>query len=210
MTVLRRFWGDRVALAWIAAVVVVAVAFVTATVGQPRDVEAFTPTPPEPVEVGERLWGPHTVTVDASDPERWRYFAFARGSVVDGPGPAEWDLAFRRFHVVANGGPGFAGDAGVLALGDVPFDSVAVVPASGYVQARAPADSTNGALERWYTYSWTSHLLSSRPTVYAVRTADGRYAKLQMRGYYCEGARPGCVTFRYVYQGAGGPDVAAP
>ena len=75
--------------------------------------------------------------------------------------------------MVANGGPGFAGDAGVLALGDVSFDSVTVVPGAGYVQAPSRADSTNAALERWYTYSWTSHLLSSRPTVYAVRTAAG-------------------------------------
>ena len=198
------------ALAWITVVVGAAVVFVTATVGRPTDVEAFTPTPPDSVEVGARLWGPHTFTVDASDPERWRYFAFSRASVVEEPGPTEWDLAFRRFHVVANGGPGFAGDAGVLALGDVSFDSVTVVPGAGYVQAPSRADSTNAALERWYTYSWTSHLLSSRPTVYAVRTAAGRYAKLQMRGYYCEGARPGCVTFRFVYQGAGGTDVATP
>jgi hypothetical protein len=41
--------------------------------------------------------------------------------------------------------------------------------------------------------------------VYAVRTADGRFAKLQVISYYCTGAIPGCLTFRYVYQGAGGP-----
>jgi hypothetical protein len=52
-------------------------------------------------------------------------------------------------------------------------------------------------LERWYTYSWTSHLLTSKGHVYGVRTADGRHATLEIVSYYCPGARPGCVTIRY-------------
>lgn len=43
-----------------------------------------------------------------------------------------------------------------------------------------------------------------------MRTADGRYAKLEMVGYYCPGARPGCPTFRYVYQGDGTTAVDVP
>ena len=43
-----------------------------------------------------------------------------------------------------------------------------------------------------------------------VRTADGRYAKLEILGYYCPGAHPGCLTFRYVFQGDGTPLVGAP
>jgi hypothetical protein len=46
-------------------------------------------------------------------------------------------------------------------------------------------------------------VLSPKPHVWAVRTAYGRYAKLEMVGYYCAGARPGCPTFRYVYQSDG-------
>jgi hypothetical protein len=39
--------------------------------------------------------------------------------------------------------------------------------------------------------------------VYAIRTADGRYAKLEIVSYYCPGAVSGCLTFRYAYQGSG-------
>ncbi len=39
--------------------------------------------------------------------------------------------------------------------------------------------------------------------MYAIRTADGRYAKVEIVGYYCPGAEPGCLTLRYVYQGDG-------
>ena len=38
---------------------------------------------------------------------------------------------------------------------------------------------------------------------YAVRTADGRYAKFSIVGYYCGEVRSGCFTIRYAYQGDG-------
>src|SRR5690606_2306072 len=102
----------------------------------------FAPTRPAPAEVGERLVGPLTVTVDASDASAWRFFDFSRGSVVERPGPLDWDLAFRRFHIIANGGPGFAGAGGILALPGAAFDSVRTAPAAGYLQNRVRSDTT--------------------------------------------------------------------
>lgn len=169
-----------------------------------RDPPTFAPSPVASRPAGDRLVGPEQVTVDARDAGRWRYFSFAGGSVVENPGPLDWDLAFRRFQVIANGGPGFAGDAGILDLGEVPLDSLRVLPDTGYVATTVRSDSVNSAVQRWYTYSFLSHLLSPKPRTYAIRTADGRYAILAFIGYYCPGAQPGCVTFRYVYQGAGG------
>jgi hypothetical protein len=64
-------------------------------------------------------------------------------------------------------------------------------------------DPRNPAIASWYDYGYFSHVLSPKPHVWAVRTADGRYAKLEIVGYYCWGGRPGCPTFRYVYQGDG-------
>jgi hypothetical protein len=153
-----------------------------------------------PVEVGQRLHGPDTVTVDAS--AGWVHFAFSTASTVQPHGPLDWDIAFRRFHVMLNGGPGFAGRAAVADLGTVELDAVAVAPATGWVD-RAARDSTNEAIARWYNYSFTSHLLTPKPRAYAIRTADGRYAALRFLSYYCQGGRPGCVTFEYVYQGDG-------
>ncbi len=186
---------------------VVAVVFVTGSLRRP-DVTEYAPTTRAPEEVGDRRVGPRTVTVDAADGDVWRYFDFSRGSVVEDPGPLEWDLAFRRFQVMANGGAGFGGRAGLISLGEVDFDSIGTVPPDGYTLTEAAGDSVNPAVERWYDYSWTSHLLTPKPVVYGVRTADGRYAKLRFVGYYCEGAVAGCVTFRYVYQGSGGTDLA--
>jgi hypothetical protein len=198
---------DRVGITIVGALVLAAVLLVVRSLGAP-DVPTFLPTVIEPVEVGEAKVA-RTVTVDASDPDVWQFFDFSSGSVVTTPGSANWDIAFRRFHVVANGGVGFAGEAGILEIGGAAFDSISVVPSEGYIGNEHAGDSTNAAIERWYEYSWTSHLLEPKPTVYAIRTADGRHAKLRILGYYCTGARPGCVTFQYVYQGAGGTDVAS-
>jgi hypothetical protein len=148
------------------------------------------------------------VTVDATSGEAWRYFSFRRGAVVAEPGPNDWDLAFRRFHIIANGGPGFTGAGGILDLGPVGFDGVRTVPPAGYAANALGPDPTNAAIARWYTYGFFSHLLMPKPHVWAVRTADGRFAKIEIVSYYCPGMLAGCLTFRYVYQGDGSTAVA--
>ena len=190
-----------------ALLVVAAVTLILVSLRRPTVAE-HPPTPPDPSPAGDSLVGPVVYTVDASASGRWVFFDFSRGSTVENPGPEAWDLAFQRFYIVSNGGEGFAGRGGLLDLGPVAFDSVTVVPEGGYVSSEAERDTTNAATEEWYDYSFTSHLLTPRPRTYAVRTADGRYAKLEVVGYYCPGARPGCLTFRYAYQGDGSLRVA--
>lgn len=202
---LRR--SDRRALWIVGALVALAAVLVALSLDRPTP-PSFAPSPTRPVEAGAAMVGPRVYTVDATSGSDWRYFDFSRGSVVDRPGPLDWDLAFRRFHVIANGGPRFAGAGGIHDLGAVPFDSVTTVPRTGYEPTVAGSDTTNPAIAKWYDYGFTSHLLSPKPHVYAIRTADGRYAKLELLGYYCPGARPGCVAFRYVYQGDGSTRVA--
>ena len=118
--------------------------------------------------------------------------------VVDGGG----DLAFKRYAIVA--GPG----AGLLDLGEARFDDVKTVPAGGYRGNEGAAEPRNPAIAAWYRYGFFTHVLTPKPHVWAVRTAEARYAKLEMVGYYCPGPEPGCPTFRYVYQGDGTTRVA--
>lgn len=195
---------DRIATAVIVLIMVCAVVFIWTSLERP-EVPTFTPTVAAAAEVGTEQ-DARTMTVDASDSEVWRFFDFSRGSVVEAPGEEEWDIAFRRFQIIANGGRGMEGQAGATSLEDMTFESVSSVPETGYVMAERN-DSVNAVLEDWYNYSFTSHLLEPKPIVYAIRTADGRYAKLEILGYYCVGVLPGCTTFRYVYQGGGGVDV---
>jgi hypothetical protein len=161
----------------------------------------YTVTAERPLPVGDSLVGPATYTLDASAADRWRRFDFGRNSAVDSGG---WDVAFRRNHLIA--APG----AGIRDLGAVPFDSVREVPADGYeaTDMESGRDTVNPAVGKWYAYSMLSHLLTSKRHVYAVRTAGGRYAKLEVLAYYCRPVGAACYTFRYAFQGSGGRRLA--
>jgi len=156
----------------------------------------YVPNAPAPLPVGDSLVGPAVYTVDASAGEHWTRFDFGRNSVVDSTS-ISWDIGFHRNHVIA--GPG----AAIVDLGPVSFDSVAEAPAAGYVANSKASWESNPAVGKWYNYSFISHLLTSRHHVYAVRTGDGRFAKLELLNYYCKGVGTACVTFRYAYQGKG-------
>jgi hypothetical protein len=191
-----------VAVIAVAAMVLVAGALVVLSVRRPT-VPTYAPTPPAPRDAGRALIGPVLYTVDATSPDQWRYFSFRVGSVLDNAGPRDWDLAFRRYQIIANGGPRFSGAGGVVDLGRVAFARVSSVPEAGYQVTEGDADPRNPALASWYSYSYFSHVLNPRPHVWAVRLADGRYAKVEFVSYYCPNLLPGCVTFRYVFQGDG-------
>lgn len=180
----------------VGVVVGLALVLVALTLQAPA-VPTYAPTPPLPQEVGQDLVGPILYTVDATDPDSWRYFSFRLGSVIDNSGSRGWDLAFRRYSIIAGEG------VGILDLGERRLDEVRAVPVTGYVANEGRAEPRNAAIASWYRYGFFSHVLTPKPHVWAVRTADGRYAKLEMVGYYCPGAQAGCPTFRYVYQGDG-------
>ncbi len=144
-----------------------------------------------------------TVTIDARDGQRWTYFDFDQGSVTEAPG-AGWDLAVSRYHVVVNGGPGYAGAGGAIAS-TAAWDAVIEAPASGYTTTVGALDdgAATPALERWYQYGFFSHVLQPKDETYIIRTAEGGYAKLRMLSYYCSQTTSGCLTFLYGFQGDG-------
>jgi len=202
-------WRARpVALLAVAAIVIVAATLVGLSLRQ-STVPMYEPTSPSPRDAGRVLVGPVLYTVDATGPEQWRYFSFRFGSVMDNAGPTDWDLAFRRYQIIANGGSRFSGGGGIVDLGQVAFANVTSVPVAGYQGTEGGTDPRNPAIADWYRYGFFSHVLSPKPRVWAVRTADGRYAKIEFVSYYCPRGQAGCLTFRYVYQADGSRVVAA-
>lgn len=187
-------------LLWVlaAAFVLLIAAILIGALAKP-DLPPYALSVPHPAPVGDSLIGPATYTLDASDGDRWHTFDFARNALVTG---GTWDVAFRRFRVIA--GPG----AGVADLGAVPFDSVRELPDTGYRANLAGPDTVNPGVGKWYEYSMLTHLLTSKGHVYAVRTAAGRYAKVTLLAYYCRDVGTACVTFRYAYQGGASRRVA--
>ena len=176
-------------------------------------VQHFTVTPPHPTEVGEQLIGPVLYTLDARAAEQWTFFDFSRGSVVEVPHQfgVDWDLAFQRHKILTNGGAtNPKGKGAIVNLGEVAFDEVREAPAEGYVEdtiASINPDAIiteNLAIKTWYHYNFLTHVLHPKANVYAIRTADGKYAKLRVVNYYCDGGQAsGCFTIEYVYQGDG-------
>jgi hypothetical protein len=149
-------------------------------------VPAYAPRPRTPATAAHP--GVDTVTIDARDPERWQFFAFALGTVPL-PDTAGWDIAVRRFHVMV------AGEA--AAIDSVPFEALHSPPSSGYVATTFDRDTVNTAIARWYRYSMFSHLLRPKNRIYVIRSRSGRVTKLEFLSYYCPGPEPACVTFRY-------------
>ena len=183
--------------------IVAAVVYVASSLRRPTPLTWFPVSVSDPQEVGDGIVGPSVFTVDGRG-DTPTFFDFSTGSVVESPDPLGWDLSFQRFTILANGGLAFAGQGGILDLGVMSLDSLTSVPTGGYAVNTSDSEVSNEATARWYEYSWTSHVLSPKPNVFAVRTADGRYAVFQILSYYCPAAQAGCTTIRYRYQGAGG------
>jgi hypothetical protein len=163
---------------------------------------------PPPREAGNDLVGPLTYTVDATHVEEWVFFDFSSGSIVpaanwDSP---NWDLAIRRTKILTNGGAtNPRGNGAVLRMEGIGLEGLAEAPESGYVQDEKPDNAgelANPHLDKWYNYNYWTHRLIPKEEVYVIRTADGKYAKMAIRDYYC-GQTAGCLSFTYVYQGDG-------
>jgi hypothetical protein len=156
-----------------------------------RSVPTFDPSPPARASSNVGARHDDTITVDASDSRAWQYVDFDRGGVVVPPDTVGWDLAVRRYMVIAS-------DA-IADVGAKRFEEVRDVPDEGFVANIAGEDTVNPAIRRWYRYSMLTHLLEPAGRSYVVRTREGRFASVQVLGYYCTGLRPGCLTLRYTY-----------
>lgn len=155
------------------------------------------PNPDGALDTGADLFDETELVIDATDYEAWVHYDFERRGVVEDDLP--WELAFQRYVVQLNGG--VSGDGGVeVAVVDTEDWDGVEVPADGW-QTDAPDDDEDGVPERafddWYLYDSTSHVLTPRPLVYVVRSAEGRLFKLQILDYYDEAGTPGFLSLRW-------------
>lgn len=162
---------------------------------------------PAPNEAGTGHIAGITYTLNASSPEKWVYFDFSKGSVVDvsDRSSLNWDLGFKRSLIISNGGEtNPKGMGGIIELNHARFESVTEAPETGYIAdiRTSPEETENPAVKKWYDYSYWSHTLTPKNNIYIIRTADGRYAKMQILKYSC-GRVSGCYTIKYAYQGNG-------
>ncbi|MEE8386291.1 MAG: HmuY family protein [Dehalococcoidia bacterium] len=160
----------------------------------------FAPTAGEASDIGSQQTTVLQFTIDARSRENWVYFSFEEGVTLSTSQDAlDWDLAFRRNDLLTNGGESNPlGMGGAVDLGEVPL-AEAVAPSDGFLTDATDEERglENPELHKWYGYSWTTHIITSKNHTYAVRTPSGDVALLTFASYYCDDGSSGCVTFQY-------------
>jgi hypothetical protein len=137
------------------------------------------------------------------------YFNFETGEVVpeSEANTKKWDISFKRPQIRINGGESGPGSAKMIAL-DADYNTVILAPDSGYITDGQGADDELGgesglAFNNWYNYQ--EQTISPKPKTYVLRTATGKYLKMQILGYYSESnpTQGGVYSFKYTLQPGG-------
>ncbi|MBK9272724.1 MAG: HmuY family protein [Saprospiraceae bacterium] len=117
----------------------------------------------------------------------------------------KWDIGFKGSTIITNGGSSGPGQGGALVIDGI-FSELAEIPASSnFIVDNNP----NFGVDRsWYKYDPSAMVFTPVPgKIILIRTADGKYAKLEVLSYYKGAPANPTVrdesryyTFRYVYQ----------
>jgi len=146
---------------------------------------------------------PVRVTLDAMSMEDWVLFDLVEGRIVTGDLSSDgWDLAFRRTDLLTNSGvtnpsgPGGAFDLGEVSLEDA-FAPATVSFAVDHLGGDDDDELENEQVSHWYSYSFISHIVSTKPNTYLIRTGESFDALVFFESYYCDDEESGCITFSY-------------
>ena len=144
-------------------------------------------------------------------------FDFSTGAITTSE--TDWDIAFRGTSILVNGGsssgiidaPERNGNAGAYIVDGI-FDEINSINSGAFAQdgpdgLAIPTGSGNG----WYTYDPTQLTILPIPgKVIVLRTADNKYAKIEILSYYKDAPQVitdqialndlRYYTFNYVYQ----------
>ncbi len=153
---------------------------------------------------------------------RYTLFSLERNTVVanSDSASAKWDIGFRGTAVITNSGNSGPGRGGAFVFVGL-FDDLKAVPAdSAFRIDNAPSNLAipNGSGRAWYVYNPQANLVTAIPgRMLVIRTASGRYAKMEILNYYKGGVTPSVSApddekmrrqrfyrFRFMYQPNGG------
>lgn len=139
------------------------------------------------------------------------FFRLADSSIVPNTDSAttKWDIGFRGSTIIINGGSSGPGQGGAFIFSGL-FSDLKEVPADSTF--RVDQSLSNTAIGKgWYDYNGAAMVFTPKPgKVLVIRTADNKFAKLEILSYYKNApANPTLndparyFTFRYVYQADG-------
>ncbi|MFT5141683.1 MAG: hypothetical protein ACI80V_000295 [Rhodothermales bacterium] len=136
------------------------------------------------------------------------YFSLRTNAVVTDSASANWDMALQGTTIFINGGTSGPGQ-GAAQIIEGTMEELTAAPTGGYLTdtesgMAIPGGSGNG----WYNYNPANNVIAPIPgRLIALRTADGRYAKLRILSYYrgspsevTAESESRYYTFEYVFQ----------
>lgn len=150
----------------------------------------------------------------------WIYFSFSTGKEVAGINEEnkskrlDWDIAFNKANMRLNCGTSGSGKGGAIAMNATSLDKLKEVPNSGYkvdeigkitkdMSSYPPPkmeSSLNKTLATAIKFSGPPPTYTINENVFAIKTADGKYVKLKITGYYNKEGKSGFISFKYLLQ----------
>lgn len=132
---------------------------------------------------------------------------------------SKWDIGLRGTTIITNSGNSGPGAGGAFVYIGT-FGDLAQIPAdSTFRTDNAPTAYAikTGSGNGWYSYNGATQIITPIPgRILVIRTASGKYAKIEIQNYYKGGVTPDATasdndklmkqryyTFRYTYQADG-------
>lgn len=158
------------------------------------------------------------LVINAANSTTWKYFSFDINDTLTITNPSTsdaWDLAFQRYRIRTNGGlsgsgQGCAANSGLTGqqgfnnlttaedtLQFIQDDEITIAVQQGYT-----THLINPELYNWFTMEMATQgtLIVPTDSIYVIKTAKGKYAKVWFKSYYSASDESGHVTMQYFYQ----------
>jgi hypothetical protein len=125
---------------------------------------------------------------------KYTFFSLENGVLIASSDSAtnKWDIGFRGTTIITNAGTSGPGNGGgFVQIGT--FDGLTTISADSVFRTdAAPVYAIpTGSGKGWYNYDGANNLLTALPgRVLVIRTATGKYAKLEITNYYKKGVTP--------------------
>jgi len=152
---------------------------------------------------------------------KFTFYSIETGSVISNAdsNSKKWDIGLRGTTIITNAGTSGPGSGGAFIFKGT-FDELKTIPADSTFRVdNAPTSYaiTLGSNKGWYVLDFVTSLLTPIPgRVLVIRTANGKFAKVEILNYYKGGVTPPAnatdaeksskqrfYTFRYAYQSNG-------
>lgn len=160
--------------------------------------------------------------IDATSYKDWKYFSFEKGALVevsDYANDLSWDIAFHRGDVRLNGGKSGKGQAEAVNTTKTNWNEVTEAPGLGYMKDEIGKVTTaftgTGIEDEDQPFSqtlatWITIDTSNPPPkytynnwIYVIKTASGKYVKLQIYDYKDAKNSGAYISFKFQYNESG-------